>query len=117
MTDSNDSNNQKADSSKQVKDEKVAELERIRKEILSSDPEVVISNHCFGLFELAAIYLSENPPRLASATLAIDALAGLTESIKGRLGEHEPEIVDALSQLRLAFVQVSALAAKPPQKD
>lgn len=92
------------------------DLQRFREEILSSEPEVIVANHCFGLFELAAIYLSENPPRLAPASLAIDALSGLTESIKGRLGGYEQEISDGIAQLRLAFVQVSALANKPAEE-
>ena len=97
--------------------ESIADLDRLRIEILSSTPEVVIANHCFGLFELAAIYLSDSPPRFKDATLAIDALAGLLSSIKGRLGEREQEIQDGLSQLRLAFVQMSTLANEPPKAD
>ena len=97
-------------------EERMKEIDRMREEILSSPPEIVIANHCFGLFELAAIYLSENPPRLVPATLAIDALAGLVESVKGRLGEHEQTITDGLAQLRLAFVQVSTLADNPVEK-
>lgn len=97
--------------------DKFAEIERMRNEILSSTPEIVIANHCFGLFELAAIYLSDTPPRLTSATLAIDALAGLAGAIRGRLGEHESEITEAISQLRLAYVQVSALAQETPESE
>ena len=33
-----------------------------------------MANHCYGLFELAAVYLSQQPPLLAQARLAIDAL-------------------------------------------
>ncbi len=86
-----------------------ADLDRLRKEILASTPEVIIANHCFGLFELAAIYLSDSPPQLGPATLAIDALAGITEALKGRLGNNEQEILEGVSQLRLAYIQVSAL--------
>ncbi len=85
-------------------------LEQLRMELLASSPEIIIANHCFGLFELAALYLSENPPRLIPATLAIDALAGLADALKGRLGGQEQEIRDGISQLRLAFIQVSPLA-------
>lgn len=90
-----------------------AKIDQLREELLSSPPEVVIANHCFGLFELAAIYLSNDPPRLRAATLAIDALAAIADSLKGRLGEHEQEITDAAAQLRLAYIQVSALEQKP----
>ncbi len=93
----------------QAQNEAAADMERLKKEILSSSPEIVIANHCFGLFELAAIYLSETPPRLVPATLAIDALSGMADAIKGRLGEHEQEIRDGIAQLRLAYVQLSTL--------
>ena len=33
---------------------------------------VVIANHCYGLFELAAVYLSQMPPVLDEAKVAID---------------------------------------------
>lgn len=90
-----------------------ARIDQLRKELLASAPEVVIANHCFGLFELAAIYLSNTPPRLSAASLTIDALSGIVEATKGRLGEHEKELTDALSQLRLAFIQVSTIDQKP----
>lgn len=112
MTDSpNPSHNDSQDSNQDSND--AARVEQLRKELLSSAPEVVIANHCFGLFELAAIYLSNTPPRLSAASLTIDALSGIVEATKGRLGEHEKELTDALSQLRLAFIQVSALDTKP----
>jgi hypothetical protein len=61
-----------------------------------------------GLFELAAIHLSAEPTHLSEAALAIDALGTLVEGLEGRLGEAEPTLRDALSQIRLAFVQVKA---------
>lgn len=95
--------------------EREADLERVRAEILASSPDVVVANHCFGLFELAAIYLSDTPPNLKAASLAIDALAGLSEAVAGRLGTHETEIKDAVSQLRLAYVQLSTIADQSTQ--
>jgi len=65
-----------------------------------------VANHCYGLFELAAIYLSQSPPMLFEARLAIDALGALLDGLKGRLGEAEPALVESLSQLRLVFVRV-----------
>lgn len=116
MPSNSDPGQQKDEAEAKTNEERMAEIDRMREEILSSPPEIIIANHCFGLFELAAIYLSENPPRLVPATLAIDALAGLAESVKGRLGEHEQAIRDGLAQLRLAFVQVSALADNPVEE-
>jgi hypothetical protein len=51
------------------------------------------------------------PPRLADASLAIDAFAALVEGLGDRLGPHEEAMRDALSQLRLAYVAVSQRAA------
>ena len=66
-----------------------------------------MANHAYGLFELAAIHLSQQPPQLDQARLAVDALAALVEGLAGRLGEAEPSLHDALAQIRLAFVQIS----------
>ncbi|MGC8465797.1 MAG: hypothetical protein ACP5O0_07680 [Acidimicrobiales bacterium] len=86
-----------------------AELEELRRTLAQTEPSEIIANHCFGLFELAAIHLSQTPPQLAQATLAIDALSAIVERCQGRLGLHENELKDALHQLQLAFVQVSVL--------
>ncbi len=78
----------------------------MRAELVSSPVEVVVANHCYGLFELAAVYLSQQPPLLSQARLAIDALGCLVTGLEGRLGENEPQLIDAVSQLRLAYVQI-----------
>jgi len=78
----------------------------MRSELASSPVEVVVANHCYGLFELAAVYLSQQPPLLSQARVAIDALGSLVTGLEGRLGEAEEPLKDGLSQLRLAFVQI-----------
>jgi len=83
-----------------------AEIDAMRRQLAESPAEVVVANHCYGLFELAAVYLSQAPPMLFQARLAIDALGSLLDGLSGRLGEAEPSLLDALSQLRLAFVQL-----------
>ena len=83
-----------------------AQLEAMRAELANSPVEVVVANHCYGLFELAAVYLSQQPPLLAQARLAIDALASLVDGLAGRLGEAEDQLKDGLGQLRLAYVQI-----------
>ncbi len=70
--------------------------------------EVVVANHAFGMFELAALHLSQQPPQLDQARTAIDALAALVEGMVGRLGEPEDQLKEGLSQLRMAFVQISS---------
>ncbi len=84
-------------------------------QIRDADPAVIIANHCYGLFELAAIHLSNQPPNLASASLAIDALSAIVEEVGDRLGEYTEQFSDGLAQLRLAFVQLSSLPTVPPE--
>jgi hypothetical protein len=83
-----------------------AEVDAMRAQLAHTPAEVVVANHCYGLFELAAIYLSQNPPQLFQARLAIDGLGALLDGLRGRLGEAEPALLESLSQLRLAFVSL-----------
>ena len=77
--------------------------------------ERVITNHVIGMYELAAIHLSADPPDLRSAALAIDAVACLVEGLGERLGDDTATMRDALANIRLAFVQVKgAVAARQP---
>ena len=77
--------------------------------------EVVVSNHVMGLYELAAIHLSAEPPALHEAALAIDAVGCLVEGLGERLGDDADTLVNALSNIRLAFVQIkNATAAADP---
>lgn len=68
--------------------------------------EVVISNHVMGLYELAAIHLSAEPPALAEAALAIDAVGCLVEGLGARLGADHEVLSEALTNIRMAFVQI-----------
>jgi hypothetical protein len=70
--------------------------------------EVVVTNHVMGLYELAAIHLSADPPDLVQAALAIDSVACLVEGLGDRLGDETPTMRDALNNIRLAFVQIKA---------
>ena len=90
--------------------ELASRLDELRHQLLSAPAEVVVANHVYGLFELAAIHLSQRPPGLAQARLAVDAMAALVEGLQGRLGEAERSLQDALAQIRLAFVQISGSA-------
>jgi hypothetical protein len=78
----------------------------MREQLARAPVEVVIANHAMGLWELAALHLSQRPPQFPQARLAIDALAALVEGLKGRLGEPEKSLQDGLAQLRMAFVQI-----------
>ncbi len=92
--------------------EQAQQMEEPQRQLAETPADVVVANHCFGLFELAALHLSIDPPNLADAQLAIDALAALVESLSGRLGEAEPHLRDGLSQLRVAFVQIRQRASQ-----
>jgi hypothetical protein len=83
-----------------------AQVEAMRAELANSPVEVVVANHCYGLFELAAVYLSQQPPLLDQARLAIDALGCLVDGLEGRLGEAEPALKEGVTNLRLAYVQI-----------
>lgn len=92
-----------------------AEMEAVREQLSNTPAAAVVANHCFGLFELAALHLSLQPPQISEASLAIDAMAALVEGLGERLGEHRGQLNEALAQLRLAFVQIRAanLGAPP----
>ena len=94
-----------------------AELAALRRQLAEAPVEAVVANHCYGLFELAALHLSVDPPNLSAARLAVDALAALVEGLAGRLGGAEPQLRDGLAQIRLAFVQVSAARGAPAPAD
>lgn len=83
-------------------------LDDARRRIGEVPAHVVVLNHAMGLYELAAIHLSAQPPRLPDASLAIDALAALVESLGDRLGEEAPTMRDALTNIRMVFVQFSS---------
>jgi hypothetical protein len=91
-----------------------AEVEAMRAQLANTPAEVVVANHCYGLFELAAIYLSHSPPMLFQARLAIDGLGYLLDGLRGRLGEAEPSLHESLSQLRLAFVRLEGAESPGP---
>jgi hypothetical protein len=92
-----------------------AQMAELQEQLANTPAEVVIANHAFGLFELAALHLSIQPPNLAEARTAIDACGFLVEGMVGRLGDNEAELVEGLAQLRMAFVQIRAAAdAQPP---
>jgi hypothetical protein len=85
-------------------------MDASRERLASVPAEVVITNHVMGLYELAAIHLSANPPELAQSALAIDALACLVDGLGDRMGPEAPTMRDALNNIRLAFVQIKGAA-------
>jgi hypothetical protein len=94
------------------------EYEAARAELAAAPVADIVANHAIGLWQLAVLHLGldrpagadDEPakPDLAEARLAIDAMGALVEGLGEALGEHHKPLVDALAQLRLAFVQVSS---------
>lgn len=84
-----------------------ADVAELRRQLAETPAEVVVANHCYGIFELAAVYLSQAPPLLDQARLAIDALGCLVDGLGDRLGEPGGTLKDALAQLRLAYVELA----------
>jgi hypothetical protein len=86
--------------------EEEAELRAMQEQLVSVPAAAVISNHVVNIFQLAMLHLFNDPPSLHEAALAIDAATAIVEKLEGRLGPDEPTLVDAIHQMRLAYVQV-----------
>ncbi|MDQ6616130.1 MAG: DUF1844 domain-containing protein [Actinomycetota bacterium] len=90
----------------EVSAEDEAAMAELQEQLARTPVELVIANHAFGLFELAALHLSLQPPQLPQARLAIDALGALVEGLAGRLGDYERQLIEGLANLRMAYVQI-----------
>jgi hypothetical protein len=96
------------------REEYEAALAEARAELAATRVADIVANHAIGLWQLAVLHLGlDRPghepakPNLPEAKLAIDAVGALVEGLGETLGEHHKALVDALAQLRLAYVQVS----------
>ena len=92
-------------------DEAQRAINEARDRLAGIPAELVVSNHVMGLYELAAIHLGSEPPSLTEAALAIDAVGCLVEGLGSRLGPDSDTLVAALSNIRLAFVQIKNASA------
>ena len=96
--------------------EQYQELMQARAELAAIPVADIVANHAIGLQQLAVIHLLPDPdaagtpgePRLAEASLAIDALGALVDTLGDRLEPHHEALREAVTQLRLAFVELSA---------
>lgn len=84
----------------------LAEMGRVRQEMLSVPAAEIVANHLMGIYELGAIHLGENPPNFAEATVAIEALRAVLDRLEGKFDDAEPVLKQALAQLQQAFVQL-----------
>ena len=87
-------------------------IDEARQRLAEVPPEIVVTNHVMGLYELAAIHLSSTPPNLTGASLAIDAVGCLVDGLGDRLGPDTPTLRDALANIRMAFVSVKSAVAQ-----
>jgi hypothetical protein len=95
-----------------------SEMDAVRRQLLDAPAAVVIANHAMGIYELAALHLTSEEPKLPEAALAIDSLSLLVEGLAGRLGEAESTLADALAQLRAAYLEVRGRGGEgPPPAD
>jgi len=97
--------------------EEIEALREVHARLVATPVEDVIANHALGLWQVALVHLgvitppdetgTPPAPDLASAGLAIDAMAALVDGLGPRLGVHEHVIHDALTQAQMLFVEVS----------
>lgn len=82
------------------------EMAEAQARLASTPAAEVVLNHLGGLYELARIHLSQDPPHFDEASLAIDSLAAVLDAVGDRLGPDGHALRDALNQLQMAFVQL-----------
>jgi hypothetical protein len=78
--------------------------------------EAIVTQFAVELQEIAVLHLglaSERPESLGQAAIAIDAMGGLVESLGDRLGPNSEPLRQAVSALRLGFVEVSGQVGAP----
>jgi hypothetical protein len=100
----------------EMSEEAYEELVRTRAELAAVPVADIVANHAVGLWQLAILHLTPDPgpdgsptePRLPEASLAIDALGALVDTLGDRLEPHHDALREAVTQLRLAFVEVSS---------
>jgi hypothetical protein len=92
----------------QLTEEELAErMDALREQLAKTPVDQIIAQTAYQFFEIGALHLSLIPPQLDEAKLAIDALGALVDGLGARLGEAAPTLKEGLTNIRMAFVQVS----------
>ena len=92
------------------------EMAAVQEQLADTPAEVIVSTHLMGLFELGAIHLSQEPPNLSQAALAIDAMGAVVDRLQGGVGVNVETLRGALIQIRLAYVGVQQAAEAPEEE-
>ena len=90
----------------------VREMAAARERLLQAPASAVVANHAMGLFELAALHLSQQKPDFVQAGLAIDAMAAIVDGLGDRLDDAVPTLQEGLQQLRMTYVQLKNQAGE-----
>ena len=88
------------------------QYEQMQRQVLEAPAADVVAQHAATLYELAALHLGQESPRLADVRLLIDALDALLDGLRGRLGDAEQPLAAAIPQLKMAFVEATDRAAQ-----
>jgi hypothetical protein len=80
------------------------QMAEARARVLEAPVGVVVAQNALAFYELAGLYLSQEPPRLDDARVAIDALKAVAEALDDRLGDAHQPIQQALNQAQMAYV-------------
>ena len=83
-----------------------SELAEARQRLAETPAAEVVANHVMGIYELAAIHLSSQPPALEESEVAIDAMTAILSVLENRLGQNETVLKEALQQIQMAYVQI-----------
>jgi hypothetical protein len=73
--------------------------------------EAIVTQFAVELQEITVLHLglaAERPESLASAAIALDAMAGLVDAVGDRLGPNTEPLRQAVAALRLGFVEVAS---------
>jgi hypothetical protein len=96
----------------ELSEEELAErMDALREQLAKTPVDQIVAQTAYQFFEIGALHLSVIPPQLDQAKLAIDALGALVDGLGERLGEAAPTLKDGLTNIRMAFVEVSKNAA------
>jgi hypothetical protein len=88
-------------------EEMARQMEEAQARMLALPAGAVVGQQALQFYELAAVYLSQEPPRLDDARVAIDALLAVVDKLGARLDQAEQPLRQAVNQLQMAYVQVA----------